>query len=178
MALKSTICKATLDDVDMDRNHYAEYRLTLARHPSETDERMMLRLLAFALNADERLAFGKGISDSDEPDLWLKDLSGGIELWVELGQPDERIVAKACKRSARVVVYPYSQRPALWWDPLRDSLSRFPKLSVVQVDAGSARALGALASTDMDIQVSVQDGQVTVRDDDGAEVPVALTVLS
>ena len=89
MALKATIYKAELEIVDMDRNYYATHRLTLACHPSETAERLMIRLLAFALNADERLEFGKGISDSDEPDLWQKDLAGAIELWIELGHPDE-----------------------------------------------------------------------------------------
>lgn len=177
MALKATIYKATLDVVDLDRNYYAEHRLTLARHPSETDERLMLRLLAFALNAHERLAFGKGISDSDEPDLWLKDYTERVELWVELGQPDERVVAKACKRADRVLVYPFSPRPALWWDPIADSLARYANLSVIQVDSKSVKALGALAAPQMNLQCTIQDGEPCVRDDAGNEIPMVLTVL-
>ena len=106
MALKATIFKAELQLSDMDRHHYQTHALTLARHPSETDERMLLRLAAFALNADERLEFTKGISSEDEPDLWLKNLSGEIELWIELGQPDEKRMRRACGRARRVVVYP------------------------------------------------------------------------
>ena len=94
MSLRPTICKASLDISDLDRQYYANHALTIARHPSETDERMMVRLLAFALFADEALAFGAGLSDSDEPDLWAKDLTGDIDCWIEIGQPDPRIVRK------------------------------------------------------------------------------------
>ena len=104
MALKATIFKADLHIADMARNYYAEHALTVARHPSETDERMMARILAFALNADERLAFGKGLSDADEPDLWQKDLTGAIEHWIEVGQPDEKRLLRACGRAARARV--------------------------------------------------------------------------
>ena len=90
MALKATIFKADLQIADMDRNHYGNHALTLARHPSETDERMMVRLLAFAIHADEQLSFGKGLSTEDEPDLWQKDLTGAIERWIDVGLPDER----------------------------------------------------------------------------------------
>jgi len=174
MAIKATIFKATLDVVDMDRNYYAEHRLTLARHPSETDERMMVRILAFALSAHERLEFGKGISDSGEPDLWLKGLSGDIELWIELGHPDARVVAKACKRSRRVVVYAFSSRPETWWDGVKDDLGRFGNLEVMRVDAKSAKALAALAAPTMSLQCSVQEGEVWFRDDRGAAVRVEL----
>jgi len=117
MALKSTIFKADLQIADMDRNYYQGHSLTLARHPSETDERMMVRLLAFALFADERLEFGRGLSADDEPALWRKDLTGAIELWIEVGLPDERELRKACGRAERVVVLCYGGRGAeLWWD--------------------------------------------------------------
>jgi len=99
MAIKSTIYKATLQVADMDRHYYADHALTIARHPSETDERMMMRCLAFALNAGEALAFGKGLSDADEPDLWQRDLTGAIQLWIEVGQPDEKRILRACGRA-------------------------------------------------------------------------------
>ena len=143
MALKATIYKAELEIVDMDRNYYATHRLTLACHPSETGERLMIRLLAFALNAHERLEFGKGISDSDEPDLWLKDLTGEIELWIELGHPDERVLSRALGRSSRVIVYTYSANPQLWWDPVKSRFEGEKKLSVFHVSARSAKDLGA-----------------------------------
>jgi uncharacterized protein YaeQ len=104
MSLRPTIHKASLDVSDLDRQYYATHALTIARHPSETDERMMVRLLAFALFAEDALAFGAGLSDSDEPDLWAKDLTGDVQLWVEIGQPDPRIVRKAVRRARQVVV--------------------------------------------------------------------------
>ena len=89
MALKATIHKVQLQIADMDRHYYADHALTVAQHPSETDERMMVRLLAFALNADASLTFGRGVSTEGEPDLWRKDLTDAIEVWIQLGQPDE-----------------------------------------------------------------------------------------
>ena len=108
MALKATIYKAELQIADMDRNYYQEHLLTLARHPSETDERMMIRLLAFAIHASDSLTFTKGLFDTEEPDLWQKDLTGAIQLWIEVGQPDEKRLMKACGRSEHVIVYSYS----------------------------------------------------------------------
>ncbi len=117
MALKATIFKADLQIADMDRRYYGDHTLTIARHPSETDERMMVRLLAFAMHADEALSFGRGLSTDDEPDLWRKDLTGTIEIWIDVGLPDEKRVRRACGRARQVFVYSYGGRGAeLWWD--------------------------------------------------------------
>src|SRR5471032_971236 len=102
MALKSTIYKANLQVADMDRHYYADHALTIACHPSETPERMMVRVLAYALNAHERLGFGKGLSDVEDPDLSLKDLTGRVQLWIEVGLPDDKTVLKACGRADAV----------------------------------------------------------------------------
>jgi uncharacterized protein YaeQ len=141
------------------------HRLTLACHPSETGERLMIRLLAFAFNAHHRLEFGKGISDPDEPDLWRKDLAGAIELWVELGHPDERVLARAIGRSSRVIVYTYSPKPDLWWDPVKRRFEGEKKLSVFNVSSRSARELAVMAGTTMNLQYSIQDGEMWFRDD-------------
>ena len=178
MALKATIYKAELEIVDMDRNYYATHKLTLACHPSETADRLMIRLLAFALNAHERLEFGKGISDHDEPDLWRKDLTGEIELWIELGHPDERLLAKAVGRSPRVIVYTYSPNPGLWWDPIKHRFEGEKKLSVYNVSSTSARELAGMASASMSIQCSVQDGEVWFRDDKDGAVRVEIVPAS
>jgi uncharacterized protein YaeQ len=175
VAIKATIYKAELEVVDMDRNYYATHRLTLACHPSETPERLMVRLLAFALNAHERLEFGKGISDADEPDLWLKDLTGEIELWIELGHPDEKTLARALGGSPRVIVYTYSANPDRWWDPLKQRFAGIEKLSVVNVAAGSAKELARMASPTMSIQCSIQDGDVWLRDDKDTAVNVEMS---
>jgi len=139
MALKATIYKAQLAVADMDRGHYADYALTLARHPSETDERMMLRLVAFALHAHERLAFGKGLSDPDEPDLWRHDLTGLIEDWVELGQPDERNLIKACGRARAVTVYNYGGGASQWWSGAQGKLERARNLQVRRLSVDATR---------------------------------------
>ncbi len=112
MALKATICKAELHIADMERGYYKDHALTIARHPSETEERMMVRILAFALNADDALGFGAGLSTDDEPDLWRKDLTGNIETWIDVGLPGEKRMRKACGRAEAVVVYSYGGRAA------------------------------------------------------------------
>jgi len=170
MALKSTVSKARLEVVDLDRNYFANHELTLAQHPSETDLRLMVRLLAFALHAHERLAFGKGVSDSEEPDLWLKDLDGQVDLWVELGHPDDRTLTKACGRARKVVVYTYSASPRLWWDPLEARAARWRNLQVVSLDAEDCEGLAAFAGRSLDVQVTIQDGDVWVRADGVDEV--------
>jgi uncharacterized protein YaeQ len=176
MALKATICKAGLQIADMDRNYYAEHALTLARHPSETDERMMARLLAFALNAHEHLEFGKGLSDTDEPDLWQKDLTGAIAHWIEVGQPDEKRLLRACGRADRVTVYAYGNRAELWWKPIAEKLARAKNLAAWRIPVPASQALDKLAARSMQLQCTVQDGQIWFSD--AAEtVQIELTSL-
>jgi uncharacterized protein YaeQ len=163
MALRSTIHKVDLSIADIDRGRYADHALTVARHPSETDERMMLRLLAFVLFADDALQFGRGLSAEDEPDLARSDLTGAIELWIEVGLPDEKWVRKACGRAAQVVVLAYGGHKAqLWWRQHEASLERCPNLSVLAVDPQTSGALGRLAARTMRLDCTVQDGQAWI----------------
>ena len=171
MALKATIFKANLQVSDLDRNHYQEYPLTLARHPSETDERMMVRLLAFALFANETLVFGKGLSDQDEPDLWQKDLTGVIERWIEIGQPDEKRLLKACGRARQVVVVCYAHAADVWWQPLQPKLERAKNLTVIRLPVAGAQALTQLAQRTMELQCTIQDAQIWLS---GGEQTVAI----
>lgn len=165
MALKSTIFKADLQISDMDRGYYANHALTLARHPSETDERMMIRLLAFAMFADERLSFCKGLSSDDEPDLWQKDLTGAILNWIELGLPDERRLRQACGRSERVTLLTYGGRAVdVWWQKNRAACLKLPSLTVLRVPDEAAETLTAMAVRTMQIQCSVQDGEYWLSD--------------
>ena len=158
----------------MDRNYFQMHPLTLAQHPSETDERMMIRLLAFALHAGDALEFGRGLS-SEEPDLWRKDLTGQIELWIEVGQPDEQYLRRACGRAREVIVYSYSGRSAqVWWDKAGAGLARSKNLSVIDVGAASSTALAALAKRNMEVQCFVQDGDIQMMSGE-AIVPVHLT---
>ena len=164
MALKATIYKAELQIADMDRNYYQEHLLTLARHPSETDERMMIRLLAFAVHASESLAFTKGLFDTEEPDLWQKDLTGAIELWVEVGQPDEKRLMKACGRSAKVVVYSYAATSHISYKQIANKLERAKNLTVINIPAEASAQLQALANRNMQLQCTIQDGQIYLTD--------------
>lgn len=169
MALKSTIVKAELQISDMDRHYYAEHPLTLAQHPSETDTRLMVRLLAFALFAHERLAFGRGLSTDEDPDLWLHDYTGEIEQWIELGQPDESRLRRACGRAREVVVLNYGGRAAdLWWEKNAGALSRLRNLRVLDLPAEEVQALSARHARSLRLNVLIQDGEVQWLADDHA----------
>jgi uncharacterized protein YaeQ len=168
MALKSTIYKAALQIADMDRQVYREQALTLALHPSETEERLMVRLLAFALQLPAtdfqgELVFARGLSDSDEPDLWRRDLTGELKQWVEVGQPDERRLQRACSRSDRVALYCYSAAASIWWNGIRSKLTRLDNLDVWRLDAPQSQALASLADRSMQWQVTIQDGHAWVH---------------
>jgi uncharacterized protein YaeQ len=166
MALNSTIYKVELQISDMDRHYYATHALTLARHPSETEERLMVRLLAFALYADDRLEFGKGISDEDEPALWRKAYTDEIELWIELGQPDEARIRKACGRSRQVVVINYGGNTAdIWWNKVGASLGRNKNLTVLDISASTVAELLPLLQRGMRLQALIQDGQLQLMND-------------
>lgn len=164
MALKATIYKADLNIADMDRNYYQEHALTIARHPSETDERVMIRLLAFALHADPALAFGKDLFDVEEPALWLKDLTGAIDLWIEVGQPEERRLMKASGRAGRVIVYSYSATSSIWFKGIAKQIDRARNVSIVNIAAETSAALERMAKRNMQLQCTIQDGQVWITD--------------
>jgi len=177
MASNATIFKATLHIADMDQHYYEDHAVTLARHPSETDERMMIRLLAFALHAHETLAFGRGIGTEDEPALWQKDLTGAIDLWIEVGEPDEKLIRRACGRARQVAVYSYGGRGAdQWWEGIRPSISRYRNLTIMNIPQSESRALAQLAQRSMDLHCSIQEGQIMMGDDTHA-VHVALAAM-
>lgn len=172
MAIKATIYKASVQVSDMDRHHYQGYDLTLALHPSETEERMMTRLAAFALLADEKegdeqLAFSKGLSTEDEPDLWQKNFSDEILLWVELGQPDEKRLRKACGRAQQVVIVNYNDKSDIWWEQSKGKLSRFDNLRVLQFAESDIQNLESLCARTMQLNVTIQDGEMWISNEHG-----------
>ena len=167
MALSATIFKASLQVSDMDRHYYADHQLTMARHPSETDERMMVRLLAFALHADEHLSFTEGLCADDEPALWQKSLSDEIELWIDVGLPDEKRVRKACSRAMHVCLYIYGGRNAdLWWQNNAAKLQRFNNLTVIEIPEENSIQLASLVTRTMQLQCTLQDGEVWLSCED------------
>lgn len=166
MALKSTIYKINLNIADMDRHYYQTHMLTLAKHPSETEERLMVRLLAFVLYADEALQFGKGLSDDDEPDLWQKDLTGAIERWIGVGLPDEREIRKACGKAKQVVQVLYGGRTAeMWWEQHQKAMLKLDNVTVINLP--ETQALTAAASRSLSMSVTIQDQQLLVSHDGG-----------
>jgi uncharacterized protein YaeQ len=185
MALKSTIYKVNLQIADIDHNYYADHALTLARHPSETDERMMIRLVALTLqahklqalcNGDGTLAFGAGLSDPDEPDVWLKDFTGAIRFWVEVGQPEDKPIIKACGKADEVHVYCFNHAASVWWKGIQTKLTRPRNLSVYQVPTEAAKALEALAERSMNLQATIQENVLTLSGEKGS-VDVELVKL-
>jgi uncharacterized protein YaeQ len=173
MAIKSTIFKASLAIADIDHGYYADHALTLARHPSETDERMMIRLVALALNAhklqtvcggDGTLAFGAGLSNPDEPDVWLRDFTGQTRLWIEVGQPEDKPVIKACGKADEVLVYCFNHAAEIWWRGIENKLSRPQNLQVWRVPTEAAQALAALAQRSMQLQATIQEDALTLSD--------------
>lgn len=173
MALKATIVKADLQISDLDRGYYANHGLTLAQHPSETETRLMVRILAFALFAHERLEFGRGLSTDEDPDLWLREYDGEIALWIELGQPDESRLRKAAGRAREVVVINYGGRAAdLWWEKQAAGLARLRNLTVLDLPAEQTDALTAWHARGVRWNVMIQDGEVQVIDEAGNTLDV------
>ena len=169
MAIKATIYKAQLQLADMDRSIYGDHSVTIARHPSETDERMMIRLLAFALNApaddhNGALEFAKDLWDADEPSLWQKDLTGQIMQWIDIGQPDDKRLMRASPRTELVHVYSFTHSTPIWWGGIATKIIRARNIAVWQIPADQSQALAGLAQRTMQLQVTVQDGAVWVGD--------------
>jgi uncharacterized protein YaeQ len=167
MAIKSTIYKIELQIADMDRNYYAQHNLTLAKHPSETDQRLMVRLLAFALYAHEYLVFGKGLSDEEEPDLWQKDLTGAIQMWIDVGLPTERDIRKACGRAKQVIVVLYGGRIAdMWWTQNSKALLKSDNLTILNLV--NTDELTSIASRSLNVSCTIQDRQILVSHNTGS----------
>jgi uncharacterized protein YaeQ len=165
MALKATIHKAAINIADMDRNFFHDASLTIAQHPSETEQRMMLRLLAWICHADERLFFTKGLSADDEPEIWLKNDHNGIDLWIELGLPDEKRLKKACNQSSNVVLYAYGDRGAkVWWPQMKEKTSGLRNLSVRFIEDGLLTQLASMANRNMVLQATLQEGTIWLSD--------------
>ena len=168
MALRATIHKVELHLADADRNYYASHSLTIAKHPSETDERMMARLIAFSLYAQENLVFSKGLSDTDEPDIWVKDLTDAIQLWIEIGQPEERRILKACGRSDQVIVFCYGGHTSkIWWQEIQHKVARAQNLQVIALPKEGIETLGKWVERGMTMHVNVQDGEMLISTEQG-----------
>jgi uncharacterized protein YaeQ len=186
MAIKSTIYKANLQIADIDHSYYADHALTLARHPSETDERMMVRLLALSLNAylinelcqgDATWTFGAGLSDPNDPDISLTDYTGRKRVWIEVGQPDEKPLVKACSQSDLVLVYAFNHAKNIWWSALKNKVSRLDKLKVYGFDHEATQSLVTMAQRSMQLQATIQEETLTLSSQLGS-IEIEPTLLS
>lgn len=184
VALRSTVFKIDLQLADIDHAHYADHALTIARHPSENDERMMVRVLAYALHAhemadhgEESLAFGEGIADPEQADLWLRDRTGQVVHWIDVGQPDERLLRKASHQSERVSLYAFGRTTDVWWGKAGRDLLKLRNLSVWRVEPDSSLALAGLVKRTMRVQATINEGQVWLGTD-AESVPVGLRKLA
>lgn len=182
MALKSTIFKASIAVADIDHGYYADHVLTLARHPSENDERMMVRLAAFALHAheidtlcrgDATLAFGNGVSTPDEPDLWLRDFTGATRVWIDVGQPDEAALTKASRQAGDyAAVYAFHHAAEVWWRGIETKLTRLANLQVWRIPSADSQELAQWAQRTMQLQATVQEGALLLGDAQGRHLHV------
>ena len=167
MALKPTIYKAQIQLADSDRNQFDNLSLTIACHPSETLERMTVRLLAYCLQAQRGLEFSKGLSTNEEPDLWRHSDSGELVQWIEVGQPEEPRLRKACGKSREVVVYAFGKSADTWWKLNSDLIAKLPRLAVWQFEWQEVEAVTALVDRTMNLNVSIVGGVIYV--DNGAD---------
>lgn len=167
MALSATILKVELNISDMDRHYYQTHSLTVAMHPSENDTRVMLRLVAFAMFADESLSFTKGLSTDDEPELWQKNLIDDIDLWIDFGQPDEKRIKRACQKSAQVAVFSYGDNATnTWWTANHNKLEQFRNLNVIKIGTEQYQSLAAFSKRNIHLNISIQDGELMLSDEE------------
>lgn len=175
MAISATINKVSLNIADMDRHYYQSHDLIAAQHPSETDFRFMMRIIAYALNANEALTFTKGLCVDDEPEVWQKSLVGDIELWIDFGQLDEKRIRKACGRADQVVVYTYnSQKSDIWWNQIKSKLARYTNLRVLHIEA---EGVEDMVKRNMLLQCNIQDGELLLSDDDNSYTVIVRNYL-
>ncbi len=166
MALKATIYKVDLNIANMDVHQYGDYQFTMALHPSETIERLMVRVLAYARFADEHLEFTKDLFETDEPALWQKDLTGQLEKWIEVGSPDEDKVKKASARCKEVTVITYGSSVDEWYKR-NSKLKTLKNVQVLQLTEKSTAQIQSLCERTMQLQLNIMDGEWTLISDQG-----------
>ena len=161
MALKATIYKANLSISNMDLNYYQDHTLILARHPSESQSRMMFRVLAFSFLAQEEPEFTKGLSSENEPELWCHNLSGEITHWIELGQPSEKRIRQGCSKADQVTIFTYQPYAGTeWFRSMENKIQRFKELQVVHFSILENQSLEDLVQRNMELSCTIQDNQI------------------
>ncbi|MBJ21925.1 MAG: YaeQ family protein [bacterium] len=158
MARGSIIYRTQLELSLVDRDVYAERTMSVARHPSETLERTLLRVIAFALRFEEGLEFGRGVSATDEPDLWSRQGDGRVREWIEVGQPDGKRLVKASRQSERVTLFAFGDGVTRWKTAQLDSIDAPANLSAARIDDGFLRDLAAQSDRQLRWSITLSEG--------------------
>jgi len=154
VALKPTIYKLRIALSDLERNYYDSFSLTVALHPSETPERMVARVMAFCLNAQQDLCFTKGLSDVEEPDLWLRTMEEKTLLWIDVGEPDAERVKKSTRKAERVKIYSFNSKTDTWWQQGKGKFSLFDA-EFTRFEPSSIVRLASLLQRTVDWSVTI-----------------------
>lgn len=166
MALKPTIYKFNISLSDINRNHYDTLNLTVAQHPSENPQRMMARVMAFCLNAQESLLFTKGLSEPDVPDIWVRTLDDQVALWIDVGEPAVERVKKATRLATSVKVYSFNAKSDVWWEQSRAGFSSLP-VSVFRFDPEGIGRLAGLLQRTMALSLTITGDSAFVATETG-----------
>ncbi len=165
MARKAAIHRAQIELSHVDRGVYGEIRVTVARHPSETSERMLARLLAFALRHEEGLEFGRGVSTPEEPDAWSRDPDGRIRQWIEVGQPDAQRLVKAARQSERATLFAFGSGVERWRRAQLEGRPLPPNLHVARIDDAFLDALASSLDRTLRWTLTVSEGALFLAQD-------------
>lgn len=172
MALQATPYKVELNLSDIDRGVYDTLRFTVARHPSETEVRLATRLIAYALWYDEQLAFGRGLSDVDEPALWEKSLDDRVLHWIEVGQPDAERITWCSRRAEKISLLAYGNL-RVWQGKVLDSVRNLKNINVAALGQEALEALAGELPRSISWSVMISDGELFVSDERGQhEIPL------
>ena len=166
MAIKPTIYKLTISLSDLNRENYDALSLTIARHPSETMERMMVRVLAFCLNFQEQLVLCKGLSDTEEPDIWAHSLDGNLELWIDVGEPSPERIKKASRIAKAVRIYSFNSKAPTWWQQNESQFSSLD-VSVYRFEWKQVQSLATIIDRGVDLSVTVSDNSIYIASEIG-----------
>lgn len=175
MALKPTIYKFRISLSDTNRDLYDSTQLTVAQHPSETVERMMARIMAYCVKWQPNLALTKGLSTTDEPDLWVKSLDDQIELWVDIGEPSLDRVKKACRLAKQVDIFSFNSKSDVWWEQTKNKAHQY-SASFYRFDSQAIEALAQVVARTMDLSVMITGDSLFVDCEQGS-FEVQLTTL-
>lgn len=177
MAIKPTIYKLRMAISDFNRDYYDTVNLTIALHPSEKVERMMARIVAYCLNAQENMTFTKGLSEIEEPDIWVKALDDQISLWIDMGEPAPDRIKKSSRQAALVKVYSFNSKSDTWWEQSKNKVQQYTNVQIYQLDWQQIQTLATFVQRSMDWSLSISGDTVYIAaENEGCEMLIKALV--